>query len=356
MGKVAPYGYRKSLENKHRLEVDPIAAAIVAEIFELFLQGRGCHQIARTLSERAVPTPARHNNIAVGRPGASYGLWSHTAIRRILRNEIYTGTLVQNKYKKLNYKSNKQLKTDESAWLRSPNAHEAIISQEIFDKAGQLLEATASLRPSKHRYLLSGLLKCGGCGSYISLTKKDKKYGQVYGRCGRYIQYHRFGLCTPHSFNYSKLEEKVINMLRDLCRKYFDHNAMGEMLGKAKSGKSAVQAKAKQIEGELVRLENRLNMLYDDRLNGVITLESYKSLSQKAATDCEALKEQLTALKDGPDRVQSKKEWGKIVKEFVALTTPTQALLAQLIEKIDVKEGNEFDVHFVFKEFGNKEL
>ena len=101
LGKVAPYGYQKSPENKHKLVIDPVAALIVAEIFELYLAGNGCHQIASRLSKRQIPIPSVHNKINVGNMGMSYGLWSHTGVRRILQNEVYTGTLVQNKYKKL---------------------------------------------------------------------------------------------------------------------------------------------------------------------------------------------------------------------------------------------------------------
>ncbi|MCL2397508.1 MAG: recombinase family protein [Defluviitaleaceae bacterium] len=157
---MAPYGYKKSPQNKHRLVIDPIASTVVMEIFKLFLNGIGVRQIAIRLSERQVPIPSVHNNINIGNASISYGLWTHTGIKRILQNEIYTGTLVQSKYKKLNYKSSKLLSTDQDAWIKMPNAHEAIVAQEAFDKAQRLLEATACPKPSKHKYLLSGLLKC----------------------------------------------------------------------------------------------------------------------------------------------------------------------------------------------------
>lgn len=350
LGKVAPYGYQKSAEDKHKLVIDPIAALVIEEIFELFLEGSGCHKIASTLSSRQVPIPSIHNRIAVGNAGLSYGLWSHTGIRRILQNEVYTGTLVQNKYKKLNYKSKKMVTTEESARIVTPNAHEPIISQDTFDKTQRLLEVTAHLRPSKHRYLLSGLLKCHDCGSYISLTPKDRKYGQIYGRCGRYIQYHKFGLCTTHSFNYSKLESYVLDLLKDLCMKYLDFERMATVLSDSKNNRRSEEAKIKLLEAEITKIRNRIDILYEDRLAGIISPEDFKRMSLKSSTEAEQLKSQLDALKSAPQKTQNKKNQKEVINQFLTLTDFTQALMAQLIDRIEVHEGHEFDIYFTFPE------
>jgi len=348
LGKVAPYGYQKSAENKHRLAVDPVAAMVVSEVFELYLDGNGCHQIASILSKRQVPIPSIHNKIAVGNTGMAYGLWSHTGIRRILQNEVYTGTLVQNKYKKLNYKSQKMVSIDPSLWIRTHNAHEAIISQDVFDKTQRLLEVTAHLKPSKHRYLLSGLLKCHDCGSYISLTKKDKKYGQIYGRCGRYIQYHKFGLCTTHSFNYTKLEKHVLDLLRDLCQKYLNSEQMVSLLADTKNNRRNEEAKIKLLENEIAKIRKRIDILYEDRLSGIISVDDFKRMSGKANDENQQLQKQLDAIKANPKKAQGKKEQEETVKEFLSLTSPAQALMAQLIDRIEVREGNEYDIYFTF--------
>jgi len=350
LGKVAPYGYQKSADNKHQLVIDPIAAAIVAEVFTLYLDGNGCHQIASILSKRGVAIPSVHNKIAVGNAGVTYGLWSHTGVRRILQNEVYTGTLVQNKYKKLNYKSHKMITTDPVVWIRTADAHKAIISYEVYEKAQRLLEVTAHLRPSKHRYLLSGLLKCHDCGSYISLTKKDAKYGQVYGRCGRYIQYHRFGICTTHSFNYTKLERYVLDLMKDLCMKYLDAEHMTALFADARDNRRNEDAKVRLLETEIAKIRNRIDILYEDRLEGIISAEDFKRMSAKSNAEVERLQGQLDALKANPQKAHNKREQEETIREYLSFAVPTQALMAQLIDRIEVKEGSEFDMYFTFSE------
>ena len=53
-------------------------------------------------------------------------------VRRILKNEIYTGVLIQGKTKKINYKIDKRLKLDKEEWVRCEGAVPAIISKRKF--------------------------------------------------------------------------------------------------------------------------------------------------------------------------------------------------------------------------------
>ena len=350
VGRAAPYGYKKTSDNRHQLETDPVAALVVEEIFQMFLDGFGVCKIASILSERRVPIPAVHNQINVGNMSENFGLWTHTGVRRILQNEIYTGKLIQGKYKKLNYKSKKRIENEKETWLVTPDSHEPIISQEVFDKAQRLFEARKGIRPSKHNYLLSGLFRCYDCGSYISLLKKDKKYGQVYGRCGRYVAYSKFEVCTTHSFNYTKFEEYALDLLRDLCAKYVSSAEMAEIIAKEKSNKASQEAKKLLIEKEISKIERRIDVLYEDRLNGIIASDAFKRLSEKANADTEQLKAQLEALKENPKTYQSQKEQEKIIKSFLSLKEPTRTLLSLLIDRIEVREGQEFDIYFNFPE------
>lgn len=55
-------------------------------------------------------------------------------VNTILKNKNYTGTLLQGKRRKLNYRVNKQFQLEKKNWIITPNHHEAIINKEKFDK------------------------------------------------------------------------------------------------------------------------------------------------------------------------------------------------------------------------------
>ena len=59
--------------------------------------------------------------------------WKERTIADILCNQVYLGTMIQSKYRKLNYKSKKKIRTNPEEWIIVENCHEAIIAKEQFD-------------------------------------------------------------------------------------------------------------------------------------------------------------------------------------------------------------------------------
>ena len=53
-----------------------------------------------------------------------YDAWKPKTVKEILISEIYIGNMVQNKYKKINYKSKKKVRLPESEWIIVENTHE----------------------------------------------------------------------------------------------------------------------------------------------------------------------------------------------------------------------------------------
>lgn len=118
-GSFAPYGYLVDPDDKNHLIVDKNVAQNVKQIFDLYLQGYGYRKIVLELNNKNIPSPSEYKRIS----GSSYvninegkssskGLWTHSTIYTMLRNEAYTGTLVQSKSHSISYK-NKKRKTSE---------------------------------------------------------------------------------------------------------------------------------------------------------------------------------------------------------------------------------------------------
>ena len=57
--------------------------------------------------------------------------WSASSVRHILTNPVYTGTLIQGTTKKESAKSKKRIKPSSTEWIIYPNAHPALISEDI---------------------------------------------------------------------------------------------------------------------------------------------------------------------------------------------------------------------------------
>lgn len=93
IGSQAPYGYKKSANDKHILEIDEVTAPTVKWIFEVIAyHGYGYNKVARVLSEKRVITPAAYQ---AQRGGHNYEKnpydWNLATIVKMLENTAYQG-------------------------------------------------------------------------------------------------------------------------------------------------------------------------------------------------------------------------------------------------------------------------
>lgn len=112
IGSFAGYGYQKDPKDKNHLIIDEYAAGIVQEIFKLKLNGMSAQHIANHLNELGVLPPNEYKrasgfNYTCGFRAGLNQKWTVVSVNRILKNESYTGTLIQGKRRKINYKIKK---------------------------------------------------------------------------------------------------------------------------------------------------------------------------------------------------------------------------------------------------------
>lgn len=195
IGALAAYGYQKAPSDRHRLCVDPFAAAVVRDIYRWYLEGMGKQKIADKLNQHGIPSPAAY------REGITEGTWSKTAVGRILKNEIYTGVMVQGKKQKINYKSKQMRRLPPEEWVRVAGTHKAIISPEDFRCVQELMRYKTSVQRQEQRISLDGKLFCGICG---------KKLHKVRARSETYL---RCGTCSGVSVTWKQMQKLVLEKI-----------------------------------------------------------------------------------------------------------------------------------------------
>jgi DNA invertase Pin-like site-specific DNA recombinase len=186
VGAVPIYGYTKSDENRHKLSLDSNTYTVVQSIYNMKLQGMSDAGIASELNESGILSPITYKRKqSIPFPAGGFAdkceaRWSATTVLRILRDENYTGTLVQGRQRSPNYKSKTILTLDESEWAKSENAHPPIISKMDYDAVQRALALDTRIPPGHKRvHVFSGLLICGCCGS--NMTRKTcGNYGRKY--------------------------------------------------------------------------------------------------------------------------------------------------------------------------------
>lgn len=145
IGSFPTYGYLKS-SDKGKLEIDEDAAMIVRRIFTLYLSGMSVYAICKMLNAENIPNPASYKTMHGSSFRPSYGKtfsrqWNKTTISRILSNEMYTGSMVQGRRRKISYKSDHIIEVPQSEWFIVNNTHEAIIDPDIFGQVQQIIRS-----------------------------------------------------------------------------------------------------------------------------------------------------------------------------------------------------------------------
>ncbi|HDR7854653.1 recombinase family protein [Bacillus paranthracis] len=196
-----PYGYR--LENKE-LVIHEDEAKVVRDIFSWYTQeGHGFYAIAKKLNMLGIPS--RQNK-----------QWSIRSIKLLLSNPVYKGTLVWNR--KDRSKKKEQLKQKEE-WIIKENVVPSIVTEDVWHTAEKRMQQTSlSPRSQTSPHLLGGLLKCGKCGSGMSIGwsgSKNNRY-RVY-RCSAN---KNKGTCTSKQYRSEKLEELFKDGLSNLCESF----------------------------------------------------------------------------------------------------------------------------------------
>lgn len=145
IGAFPVFGYRKDPDNHNRLLIDEPAAQVVRKIFCWRSQGKSAEKIQVYLEELAIPSPYTYKLFSGSRFVSGFSdkertEWYPAAVRRILKNEIYIGTLQQGREQKISYKMAKRKKLPKEQWICVDGAVPAIVSKNLFmsvQKMGQ---------------------------------------------------------------------------------------------------------------------------------------------------------------------------------------------------------------------------
>lgn len=249
IGAIAPYGYKKSPQNKNKLIIDEEVSWVVKKIYNLYLEGNGYVKIAKLLNEENIPSPSIYKNIFnsnAEKIKKNKRVWSYHTIRRILMSEVYVGNLVQKTQKVINYKSKKKIATHPSEHIRVENTHEALIDKKTFELTQSMIKKKTKARPYVGRiHLLSGIMRCGDCGRVLHYRADHDVL-----ECGTFKEY---GLkyCTPHKIKGSVVNEILLNDIKNKLNAFNDISIQEKVY----NNYTKTQKRKKYLDNEIKALQ-----------------------------------------------------------------------------------------------------
>jgi DNA invertase Pin-like site-specific DNA recombinase len=289
IGSFTAYGYKKSEADNNVLVIDEYSAGIVREIYDSKICGMSMDGIAKMLNARGVLSPMAYKleNGEKFTTGFSVGdnpLWSAQAVRRILMNEVYTGTLVQGKNSTIGFKSSKRKKNEDGTdfFVRVENTHEAIISKSDFSTVQRLLKFEGRWKDGSDVSIFNGVLMCGDCGTpMIRRTYKNKDGDKRVYIC----KTKNVGKgCTRHAIEEEKLCEIVLQALKVYVSGCIDYTKLIDKVRQYQLSFDHINdydANMKSLREEYSQISADLAGFQSDLAAGIITQEQYEKYTKK---------------------------------------------------------------------------
>ena len=318
IGAFTPYGYQKDSDNKNKLVIDVYAAGIVKEIYRMKLSGMSQTAIANALNKQGVLSPMEYKHSLGIRIQDNFKTheqaeWRAMSVKRILGNEVYTGTLVQ-----------------------------------------RLLGIDTRTSPNEEKvYPLSGLVVCGDCGAMM--IKRDVPAGgkvYAYYICSRHAATKA---CAAHRIPMGKLEETVLELVKIHIENILDMKKIMDFIHEVPFQELdikelEIRKEAKEKEAE--RCRELRDYLYEDFREGIISKEDYKELhdgyTEKRKKAEEAVRSIDQQISEVLESKSDKYHWLDYFAEHQNIQELTRTVAVELIDQILVYDKKHIEVRFNF--------
>ena len=264
----APVGYKNiRKDGRAIIVIDAEKAPFVKRLFELYASGLTATQARKILFEEGL----YHNT----KP------YAKSRLIQILHDCFYIGKFV---YKGVVY----------------DGVHEPIISIDLYNKVQKMFNQSKA-RTHDVEFTYTGIIKCGHCG--CQLTAELKK--------GKYIYYHctgkRGGNCKKDYIREEKFDKLIMELLEKIA-----HAIPEDIYPKAVQAVKEMYTmnheyssnSYEQIAKKLSTIEKRIDALYEDKIDGRISLEFWEEKNKAWQKEKNKLSIQLQSISKSNDTLR----------------------------------------------------
>ncbi len=274
----APLGYRNVMgpDGKRIIEQDPAIAPLVLRVFQWYATGQ--------YSLKEVTRKAKDEGMVFRK---SRKPLPRSTIHAMLKNPLYVGRFEWN-------------------GVLYDGCHEAIISWGLWEKVQEVLgsRGPSSGSMQKHFFVLGGLVRCAVCRAedpddmgYVLVPQRQKK---------KYVYYHCDG-CKRAGRSVAYTPERVLfaawaTQLGTLCLDEEVTEWIGRALRQSHADKVVDHGEAiARLHVEYDKLQNRINVAFDDKADGLITQAFFTSRTRAWRDEQVRIRERMETLEKADD-------------------------------------------------------
>ena len=333
------YGYWKDEEGN--LIIKESEAEVVRWIFESYLNGMGTYVIAKMLNEHRIPTIREGER------------WQDGVVKNILLNPVYEGdALRQRTYTEKQFPFTRKENKGQMNMYLTKDAHPPIITHEEAEAVQSIMEYRSRTlnmngEKSQNRYLFSGRIICGECGSHFRRQKIyiGKPYEKIIWTCHRHVEDKEF--CHMKAIREDVLQQAFTDMWNKL---YTNQGTILEPLLKALTELAERKpdcAEIEQLDNEIHSLSEQSRILNQVMKKGymdsVLFMEKNNQLSHRL-TECRRKKTLLARKQKRTKEIVRTEQLIGLVKEEEYQTTFNEELFDLTVREIKISLDHEISI------------
>ena len=323
------------------------------DLYHVPQNGVGLSEITTYLNDNNIKTPSSLKRKNPNSKAKYNPMWTISSVKKILKNQMYVGDMVQSVQTKVSYKSKKKKSLPKSNWDIVKNTHEPLVDRFIFESVQNNIKRTTKTTINKReKRLFENLLYCKECGNTLTISyRKNHDYWTI--NCNRYSRDPKRRMCEPHFSPYEKLEEALLEVIRNTCKKYLNKLDVSEISKSInKKDNSEVNNNINDLRKQEKALISKLDMLYQDKFNDIVSEEMYLRISRETENSLVRIREKIQSLQDAKnDKKVNKndlKNYEDKIRELIDIDNPSRELIGALIDKIIIDKDRNIEIIYKF--------
>jgi hypothetical protein len=327
----------------------------------MYIEGNSTLKIAKDLNEENISTSSTYNKTGNIIRESGQSQWRKGTIANMLRQRVYTGCLVQGTKENVQGKKSghyRQKPKDE--WIVVENAHEAIISEEVFNMAQEILDSNKDkslFKITRHDMKRDPINKYKGVIFDANTNLLLVRNGVRSNKKNTKFYYYKFTneenngilLETPYiSIMESDIDKLVLERLKGvLSIEASGKDCKDRIIDISKMKQEIVEKNRKSISLKISKLNSDLKRLYEYYSLGKIEKEDYlekRKLNRKSLTIYEKSLSDLD-LEILSIEAQAEEEIGLFDSLFSNKDFKLdESIVQKYIERIDVYDNERIEI------------
>ena len=176
--------------------------------------------------------------------------------------------------------------------------------------------------------------------------------------------------CTSHYIKDNEIRRAVLADIQDVLRMVqedkagFYNKVMAKVCEAESKNAAAMQREAKDLEARIQTLERKYDMMYEDRLNGIISDTKFREMATKCEEEQRAAEARLQELRQSIGAIGTHeaavREFIETAEQYTTVTELDRELLHALVnsivigDRVQTPEGTQQSITVNYKFMGRK--